>query len=133
MQSQKPDPAAATTSDQQARERRRRYVRGHLAEHVAMAYLMAKGHRILARRFKTHVGEIDLITRKGRRIAFIEVKRRKTLADCEDSITQKLRYRVRAAANLWMAKHPVYHDHDQGFDLVFIVPWHLPDHRQDSL
>lgn len=59
----------------------RAYRRGLFAETVTALLLRLKGHRILARRYKTPVGEIDLVALKGRRLAFIEVKRRKTKDD----------------------------------------------------
>jgi putative endonuclease len=114
-------------------ERQSRYRRGHTAEYAAAFCLMAKGHRILARRFKTSAGEIDLITLKAGRIGFVEVKRRKTLADCEASITPKLRQRVRRASDQWLARNPSYQNRDIGFDLVFVLPWRLPVHLRDAL
>lgn len=114
-------------------ERQSRYRRGHTAEFVAAAFLMAKGHRILARRFKTSAGEIDLITLKAGRVGFAEVKRRASLAECEASITPKLRQRVRRASDQWMAKHARYHRHDIGFDLVFVLPWKVPVWLRDAL
>jgi hypothetical protein len=39
--------------------------RGHHAETVALILLRLKGYRLLARRFKSHHGEIDLIMRRG--------------------------------------------------------------------
>ena len=62
-----------------SRQRQSRYRSGHTAEFAAAAYLIARGHRILARRFKTPAGEIDLITLKAGRVGFVEVKRRATL------------------------------------------------------
>ncbi len=56
----------------------RAYRSGLFAETVTALILRLKGHRIVARRYKTPVGEIDLVALKGRRLAFIEVKRRKT-------------------------------------------------------
>lgn len=50
--------------------------RGHAAERIAVLSLRLKGYRILARRFKTKVGEVDIIARRGCCIAFIEVKQR---------------------------------------------------------
>lgn len=94
---------------------------------------MVRGHRILARRFKTGAGEIDVVTLKGGRVGFVEVKRRATLGDCEAAITPKLRQRVRAAANLWMAKNARYQSHACGFDIVFIRPWQLPIYLRDAL
>ncbi len=109
-------------------KRQKGYRRGHAAEIAAAVFLIAKGHRILARRFKTPAGEIDLITLKRGRIGFVEVKRRATLAGCEASITPRLRQRVRRAADLWLAKHERYQTHTLGFDVVFVLPWRLPVH-----
>jgi putative endonuclease len=114
-------------------ERRQRYRRGHAAERIAAAYLIASGHRILARRFKTVAGEIDLITLRGGRIGFVEVKRRATRGDCEAAITPRLRQRVRRAADLWLGRNERYQQHDVGFDLVFVVPWRLPVIYRDAL
>jgi putative endonuclease len=114
-------------------ERQSRYRSGHMAEYMAAAFLMAKGHRILARRFKASAGEVDLITLKAGRVGFVEVKRRATMADCEASITPKLRQRVRRASDLWLAKHERYQRHDIGFDLVFVLPWKVPVWMKDGL
>lgn len=120
-------------SDTGSRERRQRYRLGHAAEHVAAALLRAKGYRILARRFESPLGEIDLVARRGRRIAFVEVKARRTIAECEAAITQATRTRVRRAAGLWIGRRPSYQDHEQGFDVVFVVPWRLPLHIPNGL
>ena len=114
-------------------QRRRRYRRGIHAEMLVAAVYMAFGHRILGRRFKTPVGEIDLIAIKGRRVAFIEVKRRVTIEDAEDAITLKMRRRVRRAADLWLAHNHRYQGYDVGFDLVFVVPWRFPIVMRDAL
>ncbi len=113
--------------------RKRRYRSGHTAEILAAAFLMARGHRILARRFKTGSGEIDLITLKAGRVGFVEVKRRATMAECEASITPKLRQRVRRAADVWMAKHPRDQQRACGFDIVFVLPWRVPVFMRDAL
>jgi putative endonuclease len=60
-------------------KRVRAYRHGLLAETIAALLLRLKGHRIIARRYKTPVGEIDLVALKGKRLAFVEVKQRKTL------------------------------------------------------
>jgi putative endonuclease len=114
-------------------ERQARYRLGKWSEHLAAFYLIAKGHRILARRLKTPAGEIDLIALKGRRVAFVEVKRRMTLGECEASITHQLRRRVRRAADLWMARNARFQGYDVGFDLIFIRPRSWPVHLKDAL
>jgi putative endonuclease len=118
---------------QPSADRQSRYRSGHTAEFVAAAFLIAKGHRILERRFKTSAGEVDLITLKAGRVGFVEVKRRATLVDCEASITPKLRQRVRRASDHWMAKHERFQRHDVGFDLVFVLPWKVPVWLKDGL
>jgi Holliday junction resolvase-like predicted endonuclease len=62
-------------------KRIRAYRHGLFAETIAALLLRTKGHRILARRYKTPVGEIDLVALKGRRLAFVEVKQRRTIDD----------------------------------------------------
>ncbi len=59
----------------------RAYRSGLAAETMAALMLRLKGHRIVAQRYKTPVGAIDLVALKGRRLAFIEVKRRNTAED----------------------------------------------------
>jgi putative endonuclease len=114
-------------------ERRRRHHSGLRAETIVAALYLATGHRILGRRFKTPVGEIDLIAIRKNRVAFIEVKRRPNVADAEDAITLTMRRRVRRAADLWLARNPHYQTHDVGFDLVFVVPWRFPIIMRDAL
>lgn len=109
-------------------ERRRRHRRGQLAETVAGFYLRMKGYRILARRFKTAVGEIDLVASRGRHLAFVEVKRRKAVPDAEASITARQRTRIHRAAEVWLARNPGLRDRDISFDVVFLLPWHWPRH-----
>ncbi|MFA5957494.1 YraN family protein [Hyphomicrobium sp.] len=114
-------------------ERRRRQRSGHTAETIVAAVYMATGHRILGRRFKTPVGEIDLIAIRRNRVAFIEVKKRQRTEDAEDAITLTMRRRVRRAADLWLARNPQYQEHEIGFDLVFVLPWRFPIIMRDAL
>lgn len=128
-----PAPRARDPDGDAAQARLRAYRRGARAERFAALLLQLKGYRILARRFATPVGEIDLIAVRGRRVAFVEVKQRPTVAECEAAITAKGRARVRRAAECWRASQARYQTYDVAFDLVFIVPWALPLHRPDAL
>lgn len=117
-----------------ARDRRRqRYRLGHYAEWAAALALTLRGYRILARREKTPLGEIDLIAVRGRRIAFVEVKRRATQEAAEASVTASQRARIRRAASLWLARNGRYQDFRQGFDIVFLVGRRWPRHLEDAL
>lgn len=113
--------------------RRRRQRRGRSSEWLAALLLVAKGYRVLARRYRTELGEIDIVARRGRRLAFVEVKARPTLADCEAAIAPQAARRIRRAAELWLARHPADRECDIGFDVVFIVPRRWPRHIENGL
>ena len=119
--------------DDDTHERQRRYRRGHLSEWIAAAFLTAKGYRILARRWKSPGGEIDLIAVRGKRLAFVEVKYRLTREEAEASITTRQRSRIRRGASLWLARHPAYQAHDVGFDLLFLLRRSWPMHIRNGL
>ncbi len=114
-------------------DRIRRYRRGRFSELVAAAALLAKGYRILARRCRTPYGEIDLIAVRGRRLAFVEVKRRATSLEGEAALTPRQAGRVARAAEFWISRHPRYRDHDLGLDAVLVMPGRLPQHLPDAL
>lgn len=114
-------------------ERRRRYRRGHLSEWIAAAALMARGYRILGRRVRTPLGEIDLVAVRGRRIAFVEVKRRPTQAEAEAALGGALPERLRRAADHWISRHARYRDHARGLDAMLILPARLPVYLPDAL
>lgn len=96
------------------------YQTGLWAEMRAAVYLRLKGYRILARRFKTPAGEIDLVARKGGTLVFVEVKLRADEASAMEAIHAKNRQRVWNAAELYLQRHPDYTRLDMRFDaLVF--------------
>ena len=101
---------------------------GISAESRAAAYLMAKGYRILAKRFRTPHGEIDLVARKRHLVAFIEVKARASLDEAAYAVTPRQQARIIAAAQGWLVAHPEHAEFDLRFDAVLIAPRHLPRH-----
>lgn len=107
--------------------------KGRIAETLAAFALTLKGYRILARRRRTPRGEIDLIAVRGRRLAFVEVKRRPTRDDAEASLTPYQTARLHDAAEHWLADRHRYHDHDLAFDALFVLPWRWPMHLRDAL
>ncbi len=102
------------------------YRRGLLAEAVVALMLRLKGYRIVAQRYKTPVGEIDLVALRGKRLAFVEVKRRKTREDAAWTLPSRQRRRIVRAAQYWLAGHPDYAGHDIAFDVVLTAPWAWP-------
>lgn len=117
----------------QTEQRQARYRRGHKSEWLAAGWLMLKGYRVLARRFRGPAGEVDLIVCRRRRLAFVEVKHRPSWQACEASITNRQRQRIRRAADNWLAKNRAYQNHDITFDAVFLVPAKWPRHLPDVL
>jgi putative endonuclease len=114
-------------------ERLGRYRRGRTSEWVAAAVLLAKGYRILGRRVRTPHGEVDLVAVRGRRLAFVEVKRRATRDEAEAAITPLQAARVAKAAQFWISRNPVFRDFEHGLDAVLVVPGRLPTHVPDAL
>lgn len=104
--------------------------RGHKGEARAALWLQLKGWRILARRLKTPVGEIDLVARRGRTVAFVEVKARATQAEAHLALDRKRLRRVAAAADAVLARY-VADGEVSRIDAVFIVPRSLPRHLPD--
>ncbi len=101
---------------------------GLSAESRAAAFLMAKGYRILAKRFRTPHGEIDLVARKRHLLAFIEVKARASLDEAAYAVTPRQQARIIDAAQGWLAAHPEHAEFDLRFDAILIAPRHLPRH-----
>ena len=105
---------------------------GLSAETRAAAWLMAKGYRILARRFRTPYGEIDIVARRRNLLAFIEVKARATLDDAAYAVTPRQQARIINAAQawlqVWLIQHPEHADFEQRFDALLIAPRRLPRH-----
>src|SRR5258708_12044564 len=79
---------------------------GVSAETRAMIFLGAKGYRTIARRWKSPGGEIDLVIKRGRLIAFVEVKARKALDQAAESLLVRQRRRIVAAPAAWLPAHP---------------------------
>jgi putative endonuclease len=101
---------------------------GLSAESRAAALLMAKGYRILAKRFRTPYGEIDLVVRKRNLLAFIEVKARATLDDAAYAVTPRQQQRIIEAAQAWLMAHPEHASFELRFDAMLIAPRRLPRH-----
>lgn len=98
---------------------------GHWAEALALAYYRLLGYRPLARRFKTKLGEIDLVVASRKRIIFIEVKARRG-GERIFALHPTQAERMRHAASLFLARHPRFLLYEQRLDVVFIAPWRFP-------
>ena len=101
---------------------------GLSAESRAAALLVAKGFRILARRWRSPAGEIDIVARRRRLLVFVEVKARDTLDGAAESVTPMQKRRICAAAEAWLAANPDDSVTDMRFDAVLVAPGRLPRH-----
>jgi putative endonuclease len=94
--------------------------RGRAAEARAAAALEQAGWRILGRRVRTPLGELDLIAERQGLVAFLEVKQRRTAAEAAFSVTERQRRRIVAAAEAWLAAHPDAAPEGVRFDVLAV-------------
>ena len=94
---------------------------GVSAESRAAAYLTGRGYAIAARRFKSRVGEVDIVARRGAELVFVEVKTRYRLDDAAWSVTPRQQKRIVAAAEAWLADHPDDGMRDIRFDVILVA------------
>ena len=101
---------------------------GLSAESRAAMLLIAKAYRIVARRWKTPFGEIDIVARRRHALVFVEVKARATIDDAAEAVTERGKSRIVGAAEFWLAQHPDDVDAEIRFDVVLVAPGKIPRH-----
>jgi putative endonuclease len=101
---------------------------GLSAESRAAMMLIAKAYRIVARRFKTPFGEIDIVARRRRTLVFVEVKARVRADDAAEAVTERGKARIVGAAEFWLAQHPNDANCDIRFDVMLVTPGKMPRH-----
>src|SRR3954452_24018977 len=101
---------------------------GLSAESRAACFLIAKGFRILARRWKSPAGEIDIVARRRHLLVFVEVKARASLDEAAESVNARQQRRIAAAAGVWLAANPDDSVRDIRFDAILVAPGKLPRH-----
>src|SRR5260370_24846283 len=87
-------------------ERVEAFQRGLSAESRAALLLIAKAYRILARRWKTPFGEIDIVARRRGILVFVEVKARASADDAMEAVTERTKRRIVSAAEIWLPRCP---------------------------
>jgi len=101
---------------------------GISAESRAAFFLITKAYRIVARRWRTPFGEIDIVARRRRDLVFVEVKARERFDDAAESVTERTRQRIVAAAEMWLAHRPQDAQCTIRFDVILMVPGKMPRH-----
>lgn len=120
-------------SDTGSAARRARHLGGLRAETLAALWLTCKFYKIIARRYRVRGGEIDIIAKRGRTIAFVEVKARGTLEEAMTAITEEKRRRFSRAASRWLAVNPWAVNYVLRADAVFVAPRRLPLHLEAAM
>lgn len=101
---------------------------GVSSEGRAADYLLARGYEILARRYKTPYGEVDLVAQNEKTIIFVEVKARARFDDAAYAVTLRQQRRIIDAAQAWLSAHPEHDGFDLRFDALLMAPKGQPRH-----
>jgi len=102
--------------------------RGHHAETLCCWWLRLKGYRVLVRRVRTPMGEIDILARRGSVLAIVEVKARRSRDLAVQSLSPRQRHRLGRAARWVLSGRPDLAGLDVRFDAMLVSPWRLPRH-----
>ncbi|TPW01007.1 MAG: hypothetical protein FD125_2816 [bacterium] len=117
-------------------ERQQARHRGKMAETLAAVWLRLKFYRILARglagRRGSGAGEVDIVARRGKIVAFVEVKSRPSPTEAAESLGPAQRRRIERAASAFLARHPDLTGCDIRFDAILMAPGRLPRHIPDA-
>jgi putative endonuclease len=105
---------------------------GRRAEVVAALWLMAKGYRILGFRLRTPQGEIDLVVKRGRVVAAVEVKTRTSLDAALEAVSLAQRQRLRRALRAVAMRRRGLENAHLRLDLMALAPGRLPRHIPDA-
>lgn len=106
------------------------HLKGHLAEWFAVQFLRLKGYKILENRYKTPVGEIDILAVKGGSLIAIEVKSRNSFEEAVYSVTSYQKKRIERAFLYYLSRKPS--PLSLRFDVVLIAPLKWPYHIQGA-
>ena len=105
---------------------------GVFAEHLSCWRLRLAGYRILQRGYRAATGEIDIIARRGKILAFIEVKARGDRVDAAHALGAAQRRRIERTAAAYLAGHREFSSFDARFDLIVVCPWRWPEHLRGA-
>ncbi len=101
---------------------------GLAAERLCRLVLRLKFYSILAERYKTPVGEIDIVAKRGNTVIAIEVKARPTREEALEAISRQQQNRIAQALQAYLMRHPHYAHADLRFDVMIVTPRKWPEH-----
>jgi putative endonuclease len=108
------------------------YKFGIISEYIAVIYLFFKGYKILHRRYKTKLGEIDIIAVKKNALVAVEVKARKKKTEIGDSVQNKQFRRINNAMRVFLYNNPKYANFNIRIDVILISPKHFPKRVENA-
>ncbi|WP_374655909.1 YraN family protein [Dongia sp.] len=106
--------------------------RGHFAESLAVAYLRLKGYRILERNWRSKLGEIDILVRKGNVLALVEVKTRGDRDLARGAVLAPQRQRLIRALGHYLKTRPGLAGLDLRCDIIAFGRLGWPIHLIDA-
>ena len=112
--------------------RRRAWRKGRWAETTGAWFLRLCGYRIVDRGWRCSSGEIDIIARRGKALAMVEVKQRASLTQAGEAVTPHQRRRISRAAAAYLAHRPALANMFVRFDVIAVRPWRIPLHIKDA-
>lgn len=112
--------------------RRKAERRGRWSEWLAALWLTLKGYRVVALRYRTHAGEIDIVALKGDLAVFVEVKARRETGLAVDAVSLSAQRRIRAAGDVWLARQGDAARLSCRYDIVAVLPRSRPHHFPDA-
>jgi len=113
-------------------KRKRAEKLGRRAEFFAGLFLRAKFFSILQKRYKTPIGEIDIIARRGDLLIFVEIKLRRKKSAIAEALQAVNRRRIVGAAKHYLAKNPHLAEKNMRFDVIFLAPFVIPVHLKGA-
>jgi putative endonuclease len=105
---------------------------GKRAEFLCVLALRLKGYRVLAQHWKCPSGELDIVARRGRILAVVEVKARGDIMTAAQSLGRKQQGRIARAASHFLATRPDLGTLDLRFDVMLVIPWRPPRHLKGA-
>jgi putative endonuclease len=106
--------------------------RGYWAEALAVGYLRLKGYRILERNWRSKLGEIDILVRKGGVLVLVEVKTRADVGLARGAVLPQQRHRLLRALSHYLKTRPELAALDLRCDLVALGRLGWPIHLKDA-
>ena len=91
-----------------------------------------QGEEAVASRLEAGESGGDLIARRGRVLAHVEVKARPSLEEAREALTPRQRRRIERAAAAFLQQHPGLAGLDQRFDVVLLAPRRRPHHLENA-